>query len=315
MKELKNLNSLNNKKLLVVVPVNKINDVYLNECFYSLAQQTYKIDLLVLTNGLDEDQSKMLESIISNPTVSVFSKNEEENTEAKNITSENKLNYTIESTDNNSFASIFNDAFNYAVVNGYKFYSVVECEDVLDQNWYLNFDKYSTSKAEHHGFLPLSREISNGNFIGFFNEASWMEGLAEVSGTFDLQLMMRYNCMNVGGAVFNVESIKQYSEVDGDGRYKPMKENIKISFIYEFFLRMIYNDLKFFSIPRMGYEHRIDFVTDYYNTFSSKIPKDLLNKSAENGGMLQEEYKFWSDSAKKEYFFDEQRNIEYKPLK
>ena len=34
MKELTNLNTLSNKKLLVVLPINKINDVFLNETFY-----------------------------------------------------------------------------------------------------------------------------------------------------------------------------------------------------------------------------------------------------------------------------------------
>ena len=314
MKELKNLNSLNNKKLLVVLPVNKISDVYLNECTYSLAQQTYEIDLLVLTNGLSDADTNTLKSILDNPTVNILSKEGEE-TKTTTVSSEKKLNYTIEQTDSKSFAATFNDAVSYASVNGYEYFSVVENEDVLERNWYKNFTKYATTKKDHQVFLPLSREVSNGNFIGFYNEASWMEGLAEVSGTFDLQLMMRFNCMNVGGAVFHTESIKKYSEVDESGRCKSMKENVKISFIYEFFLRMIYNDLKFFSVPRIGYEHRIDIATDVYDGFSSKIPRDIITRPEEKGGMNQEEYKFWSDIAKKEYFFDEERDLKFNPVK
>ena len=44
--------------------------------------------------------------------------------------------------------------------------------------------------------------LSNGNFLGFFNEACWVDGYAEVAGMFDLQLLMRFNCMNITGAVF-----------------------------------------------------------------------------------------------------------------
>src|ERR1035437_9307651 len=100
MKELKNLNSLNNKKLLVILPINKINDVFLNECFYSLAQQTRPIDLLVLTHGLSDDQLTVLKNIIENPSFNVNEKKDDGTIGIKTITSELKINYVIKNTDN-----------------------------------------------------------------------------------------------------------------------------------------------------------------------------------------------------------------------
>jgi hypothetical protein len=38
---------------------------------------------------------------------------------------------------------------------------------------------------------------------------------------------------------------------------------------------------------------------------------DLVNKSPENGGIQPEEFKYWTDLAKKEYFFDNDRNKIY----
>lgn len=318
MKELKNLNSLNNKKLLVVLPINgKVNDAYLNECAYSLAQQNYAIDLVVLTNGIDEAKEAVIKAILDAPTIRVNTKSVAQNGLPENkdtftdVVANKKLNYVIEKTDNYKFPSVFNEAFNYASINGYEWFSVVETEDVIDTSWYSTFNNFSIKKTEYHGFLPLTREISNGQFIGFFNEASWSEGLGvEIAGVFDLQLLMRFNCMNVTGGIFKTSAIKEYSWSDS-GVSRPMKESVKISYMYEFFLRMIYDDLKFYTIPRIGYEHRIDSSSKVIDPFSSKIPKDITSRPIENGGMTAEEYKWWSDFAKKEYFFDEDRKLDY----
>lgn len=319
MKELKNLSSSNDKKLLVVLPVNSLNDVYLNECAYSLAQQIYPIDLLVLSNGLNDTDYGRVVEILTAPKIRLSVKNAEGNLEYKEEVADKKLNFIIEKTENYTFQSVYNESFNYAVINGYEWFSVIEGEDVLDVSWFDNFRKFAEKKTEHHGFLPLTRGVSNGAFIGFLNEACWTEGLGvEVAGVFDLQLLMRFNCMNATGAIFKTDSIKEYSEhkVDSEnkvvlGSYKPMKESVKVSYMHEFFLRMVYNDLKFYTIPRIGYEHRTDASIKTVNPFSSKIPRDITSKAPENGGMTGDEFGWWSDLAKKEYFFDSDRDLQY----
>ena len=321
MKELTNLNTLSNKKLLVVLPINKINDVFLNECFYSLAQQSKPIYLLVLTNNLSDDQIVVLNNIIQNPSFNINTQKEDGSVEIKTVTAENKINYVIENTNATTFPQLFNEAFNYADINNYETFSVIEGEDVVDVNWFANVEKYSKAKSECHVFLPVSREVSNGNFLGFFNEAAWSEGLAEVAGVYDTPILMRFNCINVTGAVLLTEEIKKYSESSTDengniivGSYKPMKESMKLNYIYEFFLRMIYNDVKVFTVPRVGYEHRIDLVNDNVDYFSSKLPRDIANKPLEKGGVTVEELKWYDDLAKKEYFYDTDRKVEFKSL-
>ena len=95
-----------------------------------------------------------------------------------------------------------------------------------------------------------------------------------------------------------------------------MKESMKINYIYEFFLRMIYDDLKFFTVPRIGYEHRVDIASasDIVDPFSSKLPRDISSRPADKGGMTQAEIQFYSDLSKKEYFYEEDRKIVYTPL-
>ena len=91
-----------------------------------------------------------------------------------------------------------------------------------------------------------------------------------------------------------------------------MKESFKITSSYEFFLRFVYNDLKIFTIPRIAYEYSLTHNAVSYDKFLSKVPSNLLQISQENGGVSQQEYQFWIQAAKKEYFFDEDRSIEYK---
>lgn len=312
MKELKNLSSSNGNKLLVVLPVNgKFNDLYINECAYSLAQQVFPVDVVVLAEQLTDEQMAVLKSILDSPKIHLMEKGADEKSERKEVVAEKKLNYVIEHTSSSTFQSIFNEGFNYACINGYEWFSIVEHEDILDISWFENFNKFSEKKNDLHGFLPLTRQVSNGGFVGFFNEACWSEGLGvEVAGVFDLQLLMRFNCMNATGSVFKTNSIKEYSE-EKDGLFKPMKESIKISYMHEFFLRMVYNDLKFYTVPRIGYEHRVDTSIKCVDSFSSKVPRDITSRPSDNGGITNEEFTWWSDLAKKEYFFDQDRSIQY----
>jgi hypothetical protein len=302
MNELQNLTSLNDKKLLVVLPIKKVADVFLKESSYSIAQQSQPIDLLVLYGGESDDDLNIIKSILDKPSVTINEKTTPEGpVEQKEIEATSPINYVINKTENHTFQGLFNEALNYAIANKYEYFSIIEAEDVLDMNWYKTALNYASKKNDMDGFMPVTREISNGNFLGFFNEACWVDGYAEVAGTFDLQLLMRFNCMNITGAIFKTESIQKYS-TDIEGQFKAIKEDFKISYSYEFFLRMIYNDLKFFTIPRLGYEHRIDIRSEIVEPFSSKIPRNISVWPKEKGGMSPEEVKFWIDAAKREYF-------------
>ena len=87
------------------------------------------------------------------------------------------------------------------------------------------------------------------------------------------------------------------SLVDDFGGFKP---SIKLTFVYEFLLRLTYNSAKILTIPKIGYKHinlREDSIFWEYKNGSSILKED--------------EVKFWVSSAKKEYFFTDDRNIKY----
>jgi hypothetical protein len=311
MKELKNLHSLNNKKLLVCLPVNKVYEKNINQILFSIREQTYPVDLLILTNNLSSEDENKLNLALEESFVEIPKQDSLGNFNMEKQVSTKKLNFAIEKTEKVNFSEVFNEFFNYAEKNSYDWFSVVETLDVLNKSWYKYFDDYSTAKSGYDVFTPITKQVNNNLFSGFLNEACWAEGMAEEAGVFDLNMLLRMNCINVTGTVFKVSSLKQYSEERDDLLY-PMKENLKFINSYEFFLRFIYNDLKVYSIPRIGYEYSVVSNALEYDKFLSKVPTNLLNIAKENGGITTDEYQFWMQSAKKEYFFDEQRNIEYK---
>jgi hypothetical protein len=81
-----------------------------------------------------------------------------------------------------------------------------------------------------------------------------------------------------------------------------IKNNFKLTFGYEFLLRMTQNSVKFMTIPRIGYKH-------------SNLREGSIFWNYKNGDdrLTEDEVKFWIDSAKKEYFFNTQREINYEP--
>ena len=205
MKELQNLQTLNAKNLLVVLPINKLEDALLNDCAYSLANSKYPIDVLVLAkNTLTEDENIIIKNILEQPVTRINKKSEEGVVTQDIIKSEKGLNYNIVITDKELFSEVFNESFNYSLNNEYKYFSIVEPDDLVYDKWYDYFNLYSEEKSDFDGYLPLTREVSNGNFIGFFNESCWYEGFSEVAGTYDLQMLLRFNCMNITGGVFKI---------------------------------------------------------------------------------------------------------------
>jgi hypothetical protein len=79
------------------------------------------------------------------------------------------------------------------------------------------------------------------------------------------------------------------------------KENMKLTFSYEFLLRLTHNGVKIMVVPKIGYQH-VNFRED---SLFWKYKNNEETKLTEN------EVKFWLDSAKKEFFFKNKRDIKY----
>ena len=311
MKELKNLKPLNNKNLLVVMPIKSIEDELLNESLYALSNQTQEFDLLLLASDeLSDSDIKRIGEIADEPFNRVVTQDEEGKAKSEIVKSENKLNYAIEKVSADSFIKVFNSSFNIANEAGYTWFSIIEKEDLVEEKWVEYFNIYSSELNHVSIFLPLTRQVSGGGMIGHINEAPWLEGKAEVAGQSDLQMLMAWNCLNPTGCMYKVADLKEYSE-EKEGKYYPLKENLNISASYEFFLRMVYEDLKTYTIPRNGYQMRMENSSGVIDKFSSKIPSNITSLPSDKGGMSNHEVGFWMEQAKTEYFMPEDREIIY----
>jgi hypothetical protein len=310
MKESKNLKALKSNILVGFYLDKIVHENQVNECLFGLANQKHAVDVVVLDGGLSEAELETLNKIAENPVFRTLVTNESGNPEEKVIESENKISITVVKTSADTFPKVFNDLFNVARQGGYEAMSIIEVEDSIGPNWYNVANIYMTENENVGFFLPMIRSIQNGAMSGIMNEACWAEGISEEAGKFDMNLLLRFNCANPLAAVYRVNSLEEYSE-EKDGRYYPMKESVKLSHYYEFFLRMAYNDIKMMTVPRIGYDFRVNQMAQEFKHQSSKIPNNITVLSEENGGVTAAEASFWLELAKKEYFFDEDRNKVY----
>ena len=80
------------------------------------------------------------------------------------------------------------------------------------------------------------------------------------------------------------------------------KTNFKLTFVYEFLLRLTFNSVKVLTIPKIGYKHiNLREGSIFWNY---KYGSDILS---------EDEVRFWIDSAKKEYFFKDERPLKFEP--
>lgn len=303
-----NLKDLKNSNVLLSIFIDDLqNKEILEETLFSVSKQSYPVDLLVL-HSLEDGDLETLKSMLENPKI-IIRRNEEGKLVEEESQSNSRINYFLQKYEPKTFANLFNNLFNVALENDYEFCSMIEKFDIIGLRWFNTVNDFQLENPEISMFFPIIRNTVNGVFNNLMNEAPWAEGLAEEAGKLDLNLLNRFNCMSPLGAVFRLKAIKEYSE-SRENVFYPFKESIRLSHYYEFLMRMIYNDLKAMCIPRIGYEYRVKTANSFKDVFC-KIPDNLTVIPEENGGIIPHEAQFWMELAKKEYFFDEDRNKVY----
>ena len=186
----------------------------------------------------------------------------------------------------------FQSQINYGVTKSEgDYFSFVEYDDELSPIWIKNGVEYSESYPEVGVFLPIVYETDeNGRFISFTNESVWAKDFTEQSGYIDNNTLQRVQNFNFDGMI-----VKKELFLENGG----LKKNIKLTFTYEFLLRMSYLSIPIMVIPKLGYKHTNNREGSLFVEYKNTI--DVL------------ESKFWVGKAKKEYFFTEDREITYEP--
>lgn len=172
--------------------------------------------------------------------------------------------------------------------------SIFEFDDEYSSIWFKNVKKYIDAYPSVQVLLPVVVDTdSKGAFAGFTNEAVFAANFTQELGYLTNETLHNYQNFQTAGSVIKKQVFEDF------GYLKP---SIKLTFVYEFLLRLTYNSVNIMTIPKLGYKH--------LNMREGSIFWSYKNSSEK---MLEDEVKFWLDAAKKEYFFVEDRTIKYEP--
>lgn len=194
---------------------------------------------------------------------------------------------------------IWNDSPNYSsqVNHGIEnakgdWVSLFEFDDEYSSIWFDNVDRYASLYPNIQMFLPVVVETDDkGVFAGFTNEATFAANFTQEIGFLTNETLQEYQNFQTAGSVFKKDLIKDFGG---------LKKTIKLTFIYEFLLRLTYNSVSIMTIPRLGYKHT--------NLREGSI---FWNYKFGEEKMVDDEVRFWIQTAKKEYFFSDDRSIKY----
>lgn len=173
-----------------------------------------------------------------------------------------------------------------------EYFSVLELDDEYSNIWVDNFVNYKTHYGDVSLFLPIIVDTDvSGKYINTTNEAVWALQFSDELGVLDNSSLLEYPNFSFTGGVMKKAD---FEEVGG------FKTSMRLTFIYEFLLRVTYNDLKVMTIPKYGLKH-------------TNMRSGSLFYTYKNGdtAITSDEAKFWMDTAKKEYFFTEDREITF----
>jgi hypothetical protein len=206
---------------------------------------------------------------------------------------------TVETKKTKEFAHMVNSAVEEVKTD---YFSILEFDDEYSSIWFKNAIKYIKAYPDVDVFLSHVIDVNEKNeFIGTTNEVTWSLGFVQGMtpeesfsnlGFLDLEALKTFPNFQISGAV-----IKKATFEDIGG----IKNNLKLSFVYEFLLRMTYNGYKVMTIPKSGYKH---MNMRPYSLFWRYRNDDRYKLS-------QDEGKFWMQTAMKEYFFNFDREIKY----
>lgn len=185
----------------------------------------------------------------------------------------------------------FQAQINYGVSQAKsEWFSFLEFDDEYSNKWFKNVVEYRKAHTDVDIFMPIivDTDANNGAFMGLTNEAVWANSFSDELGFLDENGLLTFQNFNIDGFVMKKEAIENWGG---------LKQNIKLTFIYEFLLRMAVNGVKTMVIPRFGYKHQ------------NKREGSLFEQYANEMDPL--EAKWWLDQAKKEYFHKRERDISY----
>lgn len=255
------------KNITIIIPVHKIDDIYgemLKNAITSVENFHNDVDVLIVAPTSIKKGLKDLSQ---------------------------KLDITIvENKGETDFCSQVNLGIEKCKT---EWFSILEMDDEYKPIWLKSMNEYILENPDVDVFFPIVKDVNvEGKFLSFTNESTWAYGFVDKQGFLDNETLLDYQNYQISGGLYRTKVVKDNGS---------LKENIKLTFGYEFLLRLTHNGVKIFTVPRIGYQH-VNFRED--SLFWS-FKNDEKNK------LEEDEVKFWLDTAKKEFFFKNKREVKY----
>lgn len=264
-----------------------------------------KITIILPIHKLDEDETVMLSNALlsiesfHNDIVLMIVSPSNINKKLKNFDFGGKLEVKL--IDNTTKNTGFTAQINLGIENcETEWFSILEIDDEYTKQWlpmmweYINaYTIPDENNREVEVFLPIVKDINKeGEFVSFTNESAWAYGFTETQGIIDKDVLLEYQNYQTSGGLYKTETIKNFGM---------FKDNIKLTFSYEFLLRLSHFGVKLMVVPKVGYVHvnlrEGSLFWSYKNDEKTKLNEKEVN--------------FWIEQAKKEYFFKNKRDVVY----
>lgn len=258
-----------NTNISVILAVHELNEntkPLFNNAIQSVAEQQTRPDEVVIVVPKDSEVASYIKSLDFGDISSLIT--------------------VAENDGETDFASQTNYGVSVAKSDWVSF---LEFDDEYSKIWFKNVVKYREAHDDVEIFMPIIVDVNaNKEFIGLTNEAVWAQSFSDELGILDNNALLTYQNFNIDGIVMKKSLFNDF------GGFKP---SIKLTFIYEFLLRMTFKAVKTMVIPRFGYMHTNQREGSLFATY-----KETLNPI---------EAKWWLAQAKKEYYFTKDRNTKY----
>ena len=182
-------------------------------------------------------------------------------------------------SEGDSFAELVNTAVDSIEE---KWFSILEFDDTYTKNWLDNAKKYIDFMPETSVFMTLEdiTDFNNGKYVGFGNSEAWASSFSNEIVYIDNDCLQNYFDFYLTGSIFNTADWK---EIGG------LKPQIKLTFWYEFLLRLTNKNKIIFVIPKVGYVHSLGREGSLVDIYRKELSND--------------ETQFLFELAKREYFY------------
>lgn len=262
---------MNNTKVSVILPIHEYNENMSKDLIRSVNSVPSEYFLGVFYFGENDGSMDFILKIHENSEIFYIKEDKK-----KGISS--------------NFSSIVNYGMDTLKTRGYEWAYILEYDDEFNNFWFEEVLREMNHKPDVSVFLPLTEilDYQTGKFISYGNEAPWASSFSNEIGYIDNESLQQFFDFYLTGSVFN---LKDWVYTGG------LKESFKLTFWYEFLLRLTHNGKKAFVIPKLGYKHYVNRPGSLFEKYRNEMDED--------------EKKWWYDLALEEYAYKKDRKKQY----